>query len=111
MARDEKLMIDFVRLAIETTISSVKTNRKEDPSFSAIRETVAAWGITDESAWSLYRPVFWYLTEQRIVVVGSPGWSLNPEYQSATQDMLNELVKGVLRYYRDTLNARLEKVL
>ena len=114
MLKDEKFMIEFICFSLKETISNLEenlrlNNHKSDPSLKAIEDIIKKYGIDKESAWSLYKPAFWYLSDKKIISYEGISWKLNPEYQNPSKDILNKLADDVLCSYRDTLDARLEK--
>ncbi len=109
MLKDEKFMTKFIYFSVKETISNLEKN-KDDPSLKVIEDIIKKYGIDKESAWSLYRPAFWYLSDKKIVNYDCISWKLNPEYQNPSKNILKKLTNKVLQSYRDTLNARLERV-
>ena len=109
MAKDEKFMMEFICFSAKETISNLKKNKNDDPSFKVIEDIIKRYNVNKEGAWSLYRPIFWHLSDQNVIRFENSSWNLHPEYQNPSKDMLNKLVNGVLHSYRDTLSARLEK--
>jgi len=90
-------------------MNNLKKNKNNDPTFKVVEDIVVKYNLNKESAWSLYRPIFWYLTEQKIIGFKNSCWYLSPEYQNPSQNMVNKLVDAVLHSYRGTLSARVEK--
>jgi hypothetical protein len=111
----QKFLAEFIYFAIKEIIDNLK-NTSGNPSFRVIESIMKKYSISREGAWSLYRPVFWYLSDRRIISKSSKleelsfHWNLRPEYQNPSEDMLNELTACILHSYGDTLNARLEKL-
>jgi len=109
MAKDENFMMEFICFSVKETISNSKKNKNDDPSFKVIEDIMKKYGVNKEGAWSLYRPIFWYLSDQNVIRFENSSWNLHPEYQNTSEDMLNKLVNGVFNSYKDTLSARVEK--
>jgi hypothetical protein len=108
MANDDKVMRDFICFSAKETMSNLQKSQN-DPSFKVIEEIATKYGVNKEGAWSLYRPIFWYLCNQKIISVDNTVWRLHPEYHHCSEDKLDELINGVVYSYHGTLNARLEK--
>ena len=101
--------MEFIYFSLKGAISNLEKNQNDDPSYKVIKDIIKKYGVNKEGAWSFYRPIFWYLTEQKIIRFENSSWNLHPEYKNPSGGMLNKLVNGVLHSYRDTLNARVEK--
>lgn len=115
MLKDEKFMMEFICFSVKETISNLEenlrlSNHRSDPSLKAIEDIIKKYGIDKESAWSLYKPVFWHLSDKKIISYDCINWKLNPEYQNPSKSILSRLADEVLKSYRDTLTARLERV-
>ena len=109
MSKDETCIMELVKFSIRETISNLKENKNRAPSLRAVEDIAIKYGVNKEGAWSLYRPIFWYLSNQKVISVDNSGYNLHPEYQNPSEDTLDELVNGVVNSYKDTLNARIEK--
>ena len=109
MSKDETFIMELVKFSTREAISILRENENGDPSLKVVEAIVIKYGVHKEGAWSLYRPIFWYLSRQKVISVDNSGCSLHPGYQNPSEDTLDELVNGVVHSYKDTLNARIEK--
>ena len=109
MQIDETFILQFVIFSLGETISHSQRDKNGDPSLKTAEAIVLKYDVTREGAWSLYRPIFWYLSDQKIITVDGSGWSLHSEYQNPSEDTLKQLAGDIVHRYKDTLEARLEK--